>query len=811
MKSPTSLINSKYLFPDELVSNKEKDDYNFGKKFADAIYAEWFETNNYVDRSRWIDRMRAFGRGEHDMSYFKSRLCGEDLQYYEEYFNVDFDRQLKILPKFLNILESKLNDSIFEPKAYAIDPTSIEKKKKAKDLKMGMMFAKKTGMLDAAMNIAPEVANISEDIEDSLEEVEVNMALHYKEPLEKAEELLIKTVFKDTRFRETKQRCMRDLIRLGMSAARVWTDEARGIQVKYTDPAYFVHGRTSDPYFRDCKYFAEIKKMTVSELKKISKIELTDEMIYSALKAQYNEHSAREYNKNLLEDYEVEVMFFTFETFHDKIYKKKYYKEKDVYKLIDKTDTGYDPKHQNASPKITDSYTVWYEGAMLLCKDNPIISYSLVENMAEYDDHILPPYVVVAPEIDEYGRLHSILERAIDPMIELQFVELKRQQLVSELRPSIVDINIDSLIENELNGDKIPVKEQLAMFYGRSIRLNTTRDAENDPILARGIDETPLRQNSNLERLLNQYQFLLNQIRDVLGFNEFTDGSTPNPKTLVKVQEIARLTANESLKKYVDCALDFSLLVAENISSRLNDVFKYSKAKEKYIRMVGKDDISVIEKLDKERPARVFGVMMDYVPTHEEFLEFQNQLTMARQEGTLDIEDISILQDIENIRIAKALFRIKRRKYKEEKREDSIFNMEYNAKMNAQSAQMSEEAKRETEMLKHQLKLEAMNAELYIYLEKQKALTAGQIAVDNNDFKGRIELEYVDAQAKLHKDMAKKEKDEETRLKAIDKSAINQSKLITQRKTGVPPLDFRPFVSDQVTTQQQTPNQPFTP
>ena len=73
-------------------------------------------------------------------------------------------------------------------------------------------------------------------------------------------------------------------------------DPNYGISEEYIDPAYFFHSYTEDPTFSDLVYAGHIKRISISELKRIAGDELTEEQyekIAQSVKNKYNNNSDR--------------------------------------------------------------------------------------------------------------------------------------------------------------------------------------------------------------------------------------------------------------------------------------------------------------------------------------------------------------------------------------------------------------------------------------------------------------------------------------------------------------------------------------
>lgn len=777
--------NKTYTYNDEFLSNKEKNDFRFGKKIAHMIYNEWWGGNQYRSRKNWINEMRKFASGTHDMDFFKKWLCGKGNQeIYDKYFNVDFKTRLKILPTLLNIIKNNIDETYFEPRCFAIDPVSNEKKTKLRDSKIALMSAQ--NMLKQAKEIVGVDLIGQQEIPQSVQEIDLDIQLNYKSKVEQSEELLISTVLNDNYFKEiVKPRVNEDLVDIGIGVTRCYIDNIKGLVIKYVDPENWGHSFTSDPFFRDCNYFFEKMDISIAELKNQTSEAIDVEELKKALS--WNSPSRLDDNK--LENTKIPVIAFCYKTSHTNIFKKKKNKY-GSFSMIDKTETGYTPVTESASEKIEDAYDVWYEGLFIIQPNyQKLVKWELMENVPEYKGEILPPYVAVAPKIRK-NKYFSLLNNAIPTFRDLQRLDLKIQQLESELRPNTIVLSQSILTGIDIAGKHYTGDELLALRFGKGIEIDTETDDNGNPTRNLPINERQTIPNPSLTIAVNQYVQKLAILKNILGQNDYTDASTPNPKTLVGVMELVRLSSNTATRHIVDSSLMISLNNCQVISSRLNDVFRYSdKLKERYINKVSSEDITVIEDL-KERDIHYFGVYMDYVPTQKERMDLEADMDIALREGSIDISVRTTIRRIKNIRLAEQILKQEIRKYRNRIQQEKKDNIDYNANANAQAAQAAEEERRKTSTLQNQEKAELMQLEFYYKESLSEAETQRQLLLNRETLQGKVIIEQVKQGSDF--DIAKyiKDREEQTKLKTIDRSALRQSELIDQRKFGTPPATY---------------------
>ena len=86
-----------------------------------------------------------------------------------------------------------------------------------------------------------------------------------------AEELALSAVARDNYFEMIKEDALKDGVEQELYAVRIETDPIEGVKLNYIKHENFIYGKTSNRHFTDCKYFGEVKSITVGQLKNIAK------------------------------------------------------------------------------------------------------------------------------------------------------------------------------------------------------------------------------------------------------------------------------------------------------------------------------------------------------------------------------------------------------------------------------------------------------------------------------------------------------------------------------------------------------------
>jgi hypothetical protein len=232
-------------------------------------------------------------------------------------------------------------------------------------------------------------------------------------------------------------------------------------------------------------------------------------------------------------------------------------------------------------------------------------------------------------------------------------------------------------------------------------------------------------------------------IRQTLGLNELTDGSTPNPKFLTTVAQLAASGTNNALSdiSYSDRALAQSL--SEAIIIRVQDVIKRGGG-EAYENSLGLGTVELLKR-SQEISKYTYGIAIVDKPTAEEKAKLDELVKVALQSGQVNIDDVIRLNNIQNIKQAELFLAYKVKKNNEKKQQEAMQAQQMNGQIQQQSAMVAEQAKQQTIQMEYQMKseLEKVKADMearLIELRGQFDLERERISAT-----GRVESSFVQA------------------------------------------------------------------
>lgn len=781
-------------FPGQFVSDKEKSSYEYGLQIMQAISYEWFKRDSGTCKfyNQWgeFHRLRLYARGEQSVAKYKNELSVDgDLSH----LNLDWT-PIPIIPKFVDIVVNGMSDRLFRVKAYAQDAVSAERRSKYQDMIETDMVSKDIlNQIKDSFGVDAFDTNADQLPQDS-EELNLFMQINYKPAIEIAEETAINTILEDNKYSDTRSRVDYDLAVLGKGIVKHQFLPGSGVQIDYVDPANIVHSYTEDPHFRDCFYWGEIKTVAITELLKIDPTLTNDQLeeISKYSQSWYNYYNnAQFYQNSLFSRDSATLLYVNYKTTKKFVYKKKVLDTGGV-RMIQKDDTFNPPNEMMEDgkfEKVEKTIDVWYDGIMVM-GTNIMLKWELSKNMVRpksSSQHALPNYIAVAPRMYK-GNIESLVRRMIPFADLIQVTHLKLQQVISKVVPDGVFIDADGLNEVDLgNGAAYNPEDALRLYFqtGSVIGRSYTQDGEFNNA------RVPIQElNSNsgqgkIASLIGSYNHYLSMIRDVTGLNEARDGSMPDPNSLVGLQKLAAANSNTATRHILDGSLSITKGLAEAISYRVADILEYSDFAETFAMQIGKYNVSLLEEI-KEIYIYDFGIFIEMSPDEEEKAKLEQNIQVALSRDAITLEDAIDIREINNIKLANQLLKLKRRKKQEQDQQNAMQAQQMQAQINAQSQQMAAQNAMQQIQAETQSKMMIKQAEIGYEIEKMKSEAQLKVELMNVEYQMNMQLKGVEAQTITMKDEMK----EKAKDNRILKQATTQSKLIEQRKNNLPPVDF---------------------
>jgi DNA-dependent RNA polymerase auxiliary subunit epsilon len=288
-----------------------------------------------------------------------------------------------------------------------------------------------------------------------------------------------------------------------------------------------------------------------------------------------------------------------------------------------------------------------------------------------------------------------------------------------------------------------------------------------------------------IQSLIQTYQYYLQMIRDVTGLNEARDASTPDKDALVGLQKLAAAQSNVATRHLLQASLFLTLRACENIALRISDCLEFDLTREALIDSISAYNVGTLQELQTLNLFD-FGIFLELEPDEEEKAILEQNIQMAIQQGGINLEDAIDIRQVNNLKLANQLLKLKR-------------------KQNAKIAQEAQQAN-----IRAQAEAQTRQREEEAMFEVQKQQALSQTNIEFEKAKSQFELERLQTEMQLKKEILEVEfvydmQIEKQKIKITDKKelmiedrkdqrskqeATQQSQLINQSQNDLLPTDF---------------------
>jgi len=785
-------ITGDVSYPSPIAPFEEKKSPLWGLGVARAIQSEFFYNyfggtcKYYTQREQFLER-RMYARGLQSMTkYFDSLGTEGDLKW----LNLS-KKPITIIPKLVDIVVNGMSNRGYVIKATAIDQLSeddrVSYRKQLEDDRLGKDIA-----IQAKELLGAEVSNMPiDEIPETKEEEQLHLELKYKPSYELSQELAIEAVMKDNDYDDiTNTQVIRDLVECGLGCVKQRFVPSRGILVEYVNIENKIQSYTEDPYYRDCFWHAEHKRVLISDVL-VEYPEATESQWVRQQLASSGQSWDSYYKTPESERIKgtTNLLYFTYRTTRENV-KKVVETTSGGKEVFNFTATKNEKKDYRPFKKVSKVEEVLFEGVFVLGTDI-MLKWEVSENMARPKSNkqrVCDQYIMVAPN-KEKGYLDSLVARmmSIDDLI--QICELKAQQMIQRMMPDGYFIDEDALAEVELGeGNVLKPQSLLDMFFqtgsiiGRSYTSGGEYNYAKMPV-------TELNTAGNLQKLQAlrvERDSYRNDQREVIGLNKASDASTPDKDSLVGLQKLASLNSNTATRHILDASIQITKRTAEAVTYRIADILKYfPELKKDLMRKIGATSVADLSAME-DLHLRDFGIHLDLHLDEEQRARLEADMSMAIEKGYLPLADKYKVLNVKNEKQAVGYMSILMDKFAKKQQKMKQEDATQLAEANAQSAERAEQARQQTEQLIGQIKSQVQEITNQGLIEKEKV----KGAEERTTLQVKLEGEMAIAQLNGNVAMNKFNELEDRKDERVKKQATLQSELITQRQRDQDPKDF---------------------
>jgi hypothetical protein len=630
---------------------------------AKAIWREWEDTRVSSFSKGYLKyrRNREYSNGNQSPDkYMKLFEIQDDPD--TSYMKIDWQVP-PVLPKFRRIALEKIGRFDYDIVAEAIDVQALtekeeyEAKERANIRLRGSL--KDLGIPSDAIDSGDPNQPMTDD------DLKLKMQFTYKHREAADLEKRIESVFRDNKIHEdVRHQIRRDLFETGIIALRDEFDPTTGsIKVRRVDAAALGTSPTKDPFFKDNTYFFERIYMTPEEVKNMDEAgNITDEVIdelKDKFRGRYTQSTRRGFQDPQPYDKAANLSYFPvwdieFKVVDRTIWERRAAPDGDRIGRFDYTN---EKKKKGRDYSVDDQFTWlkmrWIEGTDYVFNYGPV---SNIKRPFTKKWDAMPTFHVAAVEMNdmEVTSMVDNLKPIVDSVIIAWY---KLQNAIMTARPKGIAIEIGAVEGIQMGGKDLEPMGVMDMFdhTGRLWwrRLDESGDFNNyKPIeeLDNGIGT----EASEWFNILDKY---FNYIREMLGFNDFTDASTPNPKSLASVGAMATANTDNALNHIFRTEREILRRLSESAAIRIHDAIAFEDSNY-YDNMLGSETILNIEEM-KTSIERQYGIYIVDSGTDEEKQQLEIDMQQAMDLKQITIDDRILIRNIKNMKQAQMYLAIK--------------------------------------------------------------------------------------------------------------------------------------------------------
>ncbi len=707
-------------FPSHLIDPAKKD----RKWILQFVRAAWSSWNGFgLDRSRF-QKIDDYAQGAQSIDQYKPVMGVDEAD--QSWTELDF-AILPVIPGLLVQALGRINKAGYNIVATAIDPLAQSEmedhfKKEEAKIKIRTELDKIMPGLSDYTPAAKTSINQPED----MDELELQRNWTYRHQYTIEIEQALQVVFNHNKFDQTRKDAKEDSLVYGLGGFKEFVDSNGAIKIRKVNPAGFLSGPCRNRDFSDAEWMGEILEMTIADLKQLAQGQFTAEE-YENIAASY---CGRMGNPEFLpeiqgtfsyENFKIQVLDFEFFSINEDYYLRS----TDPYSNVRISRAPYGSRSKSEDKEyLRTSYKVVYKCMYIIGTDH-LFNYGLCTDMKRSRSSLTDTtmsFHMYAPGMRNM-RIISRVNQIIPLADQIQIAWLKLQQAIAEARPKGVQIELGGLedISYGSGGKKLAPHEVMELFFQKGVLIYRKQDLNGQQTNYRPIEEL---QNGIGDEAVKWYNVIMSHLNFAssrMGLNDYTDGSSPDPRTLSLVAQMANEGTNNSLYPFIEADAILLKSLSRALILRMASVNK-RKPIEGYVKALGQGTVDFF-RLSEDVSTYEFGIELENKPTDEERQKaFEIAQTLAGQ-GLLEFEDYFVITHHDNLKVAQQIIAYKVRKRKEQQQQEALQMQQANAQAQIQSAAAAEEEKRKTLQMEFELKyrLEQLKSETQLKVAELRA------------------------------------------------------------------------------------------
>ena len=706
-------------FPQDNVPPEEKETKAWLIQYCRAIFdRRRYSVGSYDQDDKQFIINRKYAEGMQSTDKYKNRLNIREGDV--SYLNLDFSI-VDIIGKFIDLWVGEMLDKDSEIRVSSIDRHSKSDKDKAYNKYKANLELREESIELERLTGQPLIPK-GEYIPESKQEIDLHMQLNYKHETEIATELLVEQEFYRNDYKADQEEMhIRDLGVIKRLSAKIDFDDNNMVRLRIVDWAnlYLPYGVRED--LSDCRYIAEVIKIPVHELRRLSNGKLSEEEIFNIAKINAGQYGNRAwefgdafhkyYDRNEIiyteyDDFLIAMLDTSIISTNTDIFVKKphtlgsgFWFEKKAW------DYEMPPEVEGRKREILKKDMQYVYKATWVIGSDHLLNYGLAEDIihATQDGKITPatfhPYILLAPQQRDMEN-KSMLERMIPHGDAIQLIFLKIQALLAKVRPPGIAVDVQALKDVILGSDK---KEwtplQIQDLYDQTGNMYYMgSDDDGTPMNRKPIEPLSPDMGVILEQLIGLYNFHIQQMRNVTGINEQRDASTVDKDVPVATAKMGLIASRNATKSLDKAYRTFKAKIGKRVALMIQYNIARGRNLDYYNNIIGKQGVKAISFAKKMKLVE-FGIKVEALPTMEEQQIMEGNIQMALGKDLIRLEDSIMIRAIKNTKLASQYLIHKTGVRAKQKLQESQILIQTQTQETAKAELQKEAAKQKTIML----------------------------------------------------------------------------------------------------------------
>lgn len=712
-------------YPPHDINPALKDKY-WAVKYAKAAWADWnysIPRTCFYNSAQKYEELRLYAQGKQPINKYK-KLLGVDEQTNNTWLVVDWSVR-PIIPKLRDIVIAKMLQ-----REYNIVCTPIDPQAKGELDQFYADTKAKIALRKVLEQQNPEMAQhpmLQPQQGEPLDFEELEMRIEFGEQFNRSKdaEQAIQLAFYWNNYKQFRKRIHESWFDCGVAGYRECLDKSNKPFFRDINPEAVITNYCRWPDFRDLIHAGEVIDVSLIDLAAMKDDDgnavFTGEQIeelknYAAgnwanpLMVGRSNNYYRGYDKMT-----VKVLDIQFYSYNELNYERNVNRRGNV--MFNEAD--YDKRNNKKDKYLRKKIKVVYEVKWIIGTDY-CYDFRLKQNMKRSVDpkkmaETTLDFKFYAPSFYEMRTL-SMMERLMPLADEYQMIIYRIQNFINRLVPNGWTIDLDALenVALEKGGKAMKPLDLIQMFFETGVLPVRLKDVMGDNVNYKPIIPTDNNAYQQLTVMFDYMQLVLTQMQSIIGLNELTDASTPNPKTLNGVASIAVDSTNNSLYSLMFAEKFLVEQLANDMMLRMQQAVKKGPV-EGFAKALNSNTLHFMQVSD-ELAMRDYGIMLEEKPTDDQKQLLLMQIQQDQAAGLLDSADALYILNVYNVKQAQQMLAYKVRKNKEAAEKAKMMINQQTIEGQQQSAMMAEQMKQQTLQVEWSLKMQ--------YMEREKELEA---------------------------------------------------------------------------------------